>query len=42
VQDGEIYAKVLEPDGPARSRIRFTSVSPELNDWLKSAAGAAS
>jgi hypothetical protein len=27
---------------PRRIRVRFTSVSPELKDWLRTSAGAAS
>jgi len=38
---GEIYAKVIgNLDGtPAQSRIRFTSVSPELQRWILAAVG---
>ena len=34
---GEIYAKVIGPvaDAPTQTRIRFTSVSPELKVWLQ-------
>ena len=33
---GEIYAKVIgpEPERPTQTRIRFTSVSPELKAWV--------
>jgi adenylate cyclase len=38
---GELYAKAIgEVDGFAgQTRIRFTSVSPELKDWLRQATG---
>jgi len=39
---GEIYAKVIEaaPAPPHRSRIRFTSTSPELKAWLRNRSTA--
>jgi len=36
---GEIYAKVLKAaDGAKQTRIRFTSVTPELKVWLHETA----
>jgi adenylate cyclase len=40
---GEIYAKVVgaSPTGSGQTRIRFTSVSPELKLWVRQVAAAA-
>ena len=37
---GEIYAKAVEPVAgtPARVKIRFSSVTPELKSWMRSSA----
>lgn len=32
---GEIYAKVIESDQPSQTRVRFTSVSPDLKKWIR-------